>query len=189
MRMTNIDTESRATISPYSADRYFPNVVLRTQDDRPVRFYDDLLKDSIVMVNFFYTTCAGTCSMTMHNLARICDIIGDHLGREVRMLSISIDPARDTPAVLKAFAEDHQVRPGWYFLTGSRDDVNLIRDRLGARDRYNREGPHTAVLVYGNVATGQWATAPALGDATLVARSVLRLVELARHNAGASSNM
>src|SRR5262245_43126891 len=105
--------------------RSFPNVVLRTQDDRAVRF-DDLLKGRIVMVNFFYTTCAGSCSTTTHNLARVIDGLGDRFGRNVALLSITVDPAHDTPAVLKAYATQHGERAGWYYLTGSRRDVDAI---------------------------------------------------------------
>jgi protein SCO1/2 len=159
--------------------RTFPNVVLRTQDDKPVRFYDDLLKGRVVMINFFYTTCTGTCSATTQNLSRVIDGMGDRFEKEVVMLSITVDPDHDTPAALKAYARNHATRPGWYFLTGSLRDIDRVRDAVGARDRYNREGPHTSVLVYGNAETGQWATAPAQGDPQLILSSVMRLVDLA----------
>jgi protein SCO1/2 len=165
--------------SPDIPDGYFPNVVLRTQDNMAVRFYDDLLKGRIVMLNFFYTTCSGTCDMTTHNLSKVVEGMGDHLGRDVIMISVTIDPAHDTPGVLKAYTRKYATKPGWYFMTGSSRDINLIRDRLGVRDRLNQELPHTNVLVYGNVATGQWATAPALGNPALIIRSVMRLVDLA----------
>ena len=160
--------------------RTFPNVVLRTQDDKPMRFYDDLLKGRIVMINFFYTTCTGTCSATTHNLAKVVDAIGDRFEREVVLLSITVDPEHDTPAALKSYAEGHAAKPGWYFLTGSVRDIDGIRTVLGARDRFNVEGPHTSVLIYGNAETGQWATAPTQGDPTLIARTVMRLVDLAQ---------
>ena len=165
--------------------RTFPNVVLRTQDDKPVRFYDDLLKGRIVMINFFYTTCTGTCSPTTHNLAKVIEAIGDRFEREVILLSISVDPERDTPAALKTYAMRYEAKPGWYFLTGRRRDIDAIRAAVGARDRYNREGPHTSILVYGNAETGQWATTPAQGDPTLVAKTVMRLMDLAQRYRGA----
>jgi protein SCO1 len=185
--MSETNAEARAIDAVGAAARYFPNVHLRTQDNRPVRFYDDLLKGRIVMINFFYTTCTGSCNMTTHNLVKIVDGIGDHIGRDVLMLSLTVDPAHDTPKVLKQYAELYDARRGWYFLTGSRRDLDLIRDRLGARDRLNREGPHTAVLVYGNADTGQWATAPAQGDPQLIVSSVMRLVDLAARQSAARS--
>jgi SCO1/SenC len=129
--------------------RSFPNVILRTRDGEPVRFYDDLLKD---------------------------------LGWDVRLLSITVDPAHDTPAVLNAYANQHGARSGWYYLTGSRREVETLQAVLGARDRFN-EGPHTSLLVYANADTGQWGCAPAQGNPRLIVRSVMRLVELARHQA------
>jgi protein SCO1/2 len=167
--------------------RAFPNVVLRTQDDQAVRFYDDLLKGRIVMINFFYTTCTGTCNATTHNLARVVDTIGDRFEREVILLSISVDPEHDTPAALKTYAARYEAKPGWYFLTGRRPDIDAIRAAVGARDRYDREGPHTSLLVYGNAETGQWATTPAQGAPTLVAKTVMRLVDLARRQRSAKS--
>ena len=183
--MADASAELRAIVSAEMPGRSFPNVVLRTQDDRPVRFYDDLLKGRIVMINFFYTTCTGSCNMTTHNLAEVVHALGDRFERDVVMLSITVDPAHDTPAALKHYADDYQTKPGWYFLTGSLRDIDLIRDTLGVRDRFNREGPHTGVLVYGNAETGQWATAPALGDPRLIVRSVMRLVDLAQHQRSA----
>src|SRR5262249_19858826 len=109
--------------------------------------------------------------------------LGDHFGRDVILLSLTVDPAHDTPRVLKDYAERYDTKAGWYFLTGSARDIDLVRTRLGARDRYNREGPHTNVLTYGNAVAGQWATAPALGDPKGIVRSVMRLVEAARWQA------
>ena len=185
--MADTNAEARAIDAVAAPERYFPNVLLRTQDNRPVRFYDDLLKGRIVMINFFYTTCTASCNMTTHNLAKVSDSMGDHIGRDVLMLSVTVDPAHDTPKVLKDYAERYDTKPGWYFLTGSLRDIELIRSRLGARDRYNREGLHTGVLVYGNAETGQWATAPALGDSQLIVRSVMRLVDLAARQRAARS--
>jgi protein SCO1/2 len=165
--------------------RTFPNVVLRTQDDKRVRFYDDLLKGRVVMINFFYTTCTGACTATTRNLAKVIDAIGDRFEREVVMLSITVDPDHDTPAALKTYADHYDARPGWYFLTGRLQDIDSIRAALGARDRYNREGPHTSVLVYGNAETGQWATAPTQGDPRTIVSSVMRLVDLAQRQRSA----
>lgn len=165
----------------------FPNVVLRTQDDKSVRFYDDLLKGRVVMINFFYTTCTSTCSATTHNLARVVEAIGDRFEREVIMLSITVDPDHDTPAALKAYADLHGRKAGWYFLTGDLRDIDRIRTAIGARDRFNREGPHTSVLVYGSADSGQWATAPAQGNPKLIVSSVMRLVDLAQQRRSARS--
>jgi protein SCO1/2 len=165
--------------SPDTPAQYFPNVVLRTQEGRRVRFYDDLIRDKIVLINFFYTSCRAICERATANLLKVEQGLGAHLGRDVVMVSVTIDPGTDTPGVLKTYSLRYGTRPGWYFVTGNRTDLDLIRQRLGTRDRDDPARTHTALLVYGNAATGQWAATPAMADPRTILRSVMRLVDLA----------
>ena len=158
--------------------RQIPNVVLRTQDGRVVRLYDDLMKGKIALMNFFYTRCTGICGLTMSNLARVQEAFGERLGRDVVMLSVSIDPTADTPKALREYGRHHGARPGWYFLTGSPTDIELLRARLGMRDRDQPANTHAGLALYGNADTGQWAATPALGNPMSIARNVARLIEL-----------
>lgn len=169
---------TRASLSPEVPSQYFPNVVLRTHDNQRVRFYDDLIRDKIVLINFFYTTCTATCELATANLVKVAAALGDELGRGVIMLSITIDPATDTPAVLKEYAARHHTRRGWYFVTGVRKDIDALRERLGLRDRDNQATTHTGLLAYGSVAKGQWAATPVMANPQTIARSVMRLVKL-----------
>src|SRR5262245_46356106 len=91
---------------------YFPNVVLQTHDGRSVRFYDDLLKDKIVLINFMYTVCRGSCPTVTRNLLRVQKLLGGRVGRDIFMYSISIKPQEDTPERLKEYAEGNEVGPG-----------------------------------------------------------------------------
>lgn len=157
----------------------FPDVVLLNQHSQPVRFYDDLVRgDHTVVINFMYAQCADICPMTTANLARVQALLGDRLGREVRLASISIDPVRDSPAILKAYAEHFDARPGWQFLTGRPNDINLIRRQLGvyerdpAKDRDKSQ--HTGMLVYGNQARGRWSRISALADPRRIFASITR---------------
>jgi len=99
--------------------RYFPNVKLQTQDGKTVRFYDDLIKGKIVTINFFYAKCEGICPTVTANLARVQKLLGERMGRDIFMISISLKPETDTPAVLKEYAEMFKAKPGWTFLTGN----------------------------------------------------------------------
>ena len=83
---------------------YFPNVTLTTQDNRKVRFYDDLIKGKIVAVNLIYTSCTYACPLETARLAQVQRLLGDRMGKDVFFYSITIDPAFDTPAVLKEYA-------------------------------------------------------------------------------------
>ncbi|MBV8754726.1 MAG: SCO family protein [Hyphomicrobiales bacterium] len=139
------------------------NVPLVTQDGEQVRFYDDLIKGKIVAVNFIYTSCLFTCPLETARLAQVQRILGDRVGKDIFFYSISIDPEHDTPAVLKEYMQEFEVGPGWTFLTGDRDDIDLLAFRLGMTDDPSiTSGPgpnldgHTPHLLIANEKTGQW---------------------------------
>jgi protein SCO1 len=157
----------------------FPNVLLRTQNGAALRFYDDLVKGRVVTINFFFTTCTTICPRTTANLAKVQDALGASLGRDVVMISITVDPKTDTSTVLDRYAREHGARPGWYFLTGSLNDIDKVRRHLGVNRDGGDKTEHTGMLAYGNDATGQWAATPAMAEPAQIARSVLRLVRRA----------
>jgi protein SCO1/2 len=157
----------------------FPNALLLNQEGRPVRFYDDLVRgDHTIVIHFMYVQCADICPMTTANLARVQSLLGDRLGREIRIASISIDPVRDTPPILKAYAANFGVRAGWQFLTGRPHSIDQIRRRLGAYERDPErdrdKSQHTGMLVYGNEARGRWGRVSALADPHRIADSITR---------------
>jgi protein SCO1/2 len=137
---------------------YFPNIELTTQDGKRVKFYDDLIKGKIVVIDLIYTHCVDACPLETARLAQVQKILGDRVGKDVFFYSISIDPKHDTPQVLKAYAEKYHAKPGWLFLTGKKADIDLVSKKLGLYsdpDPANRDG-HTPSVVIGNESTGQW---------------------------------
>lgn len=139
------------------------NVPLITQDGEHVRFYDDLIRGKIVAVNFIYTSCMFTCPLETARLVQVQRILRDRVGKDIFFYSISIDPDHDTPAVLKEYKQEFDVGPGWTFLTGKREDIDLLALRLGMTDDpriTSGPGPnldgHTPHLLIGNERTGQW---------------------------------
>ena len=152
------------------------NVPVQTQDGDRVRFYDDLVKGQVVLINFIFTTCTSECPRTTANLVKVQDLLGDRLGRDVRMISVTVDPAHDTPMALKKYATAYGTKPGWSFVTGKQKDVDLIRRRLGVLDDSTSKTQHTGMLVYGNETTAQWAATPAMAQPNAIARSVARLI-------------
>jgi protein SCO1 len=156
--------------------RYFPNVPLQTHDGRSVRFYDDLIKGRKVIINFTFTTCTNTCPRTTANLARVQDMLGDRVGRDMFLVSISINPETDTPDVLKAYAEKFRARRGWTFATGRIEDIDNIRRRIGLYDTPDYT-QHMGLLTFGNEPEGKWAAAPALDRPANILYSVLRRVD------------
>jgi protein SCO1 len=136
---------------------YFPNAPLVTQDGQAVRFYDDLLKDRNVVINTFYTHCAP-CLPDAEALVQVQQLLGDRVGKDIFFYSITSDSERDTPSVLKEYAEKLHAGPGWLFLTGQQADIDLLRKKFGFHVTREASEPltHTAKVVIGNEATPQW---------------------------------
>ncbi|HET7200776.1 MAG TPA: SCO family protein [Burkholderiales bacterium] len=137
---------------------YFPNVPLMTQDGTAVRLYDDLLKGKSVAINVMYTSCKDECPLETARLVQVQKLLGERMGKDIFFYSISIDPKRDTPEVLKAYAQKYGVGPGWLFLTGKEEDIKLATRKLGLSGRRaaaSKDG-HSPSLMVGNEPTGQW---------------------------------
>jgi cytochrome oxidase Cu insertion factor (SCO1/SenC/PrrC family) len=156
-----------------AARAYMQNPLLLTQDDKPVHFFDDLLRGKIVLINFILTNCQDTCPMVTANLARVQGLLGDKVGRSINMISLSVDPERDQPAELKKFAGNFDVKPGWYFLTGAPPEIDPLLRRLAGytTDRLD----HSTALIIGNVETGVWAKVFGMAEPAAIARAVLAL--------------
>ncbi len=141
---------------------YFPNVVLTSQDGQKLRFFDDIVKGKVVMINMIFTSCPDVCPLETARLAEVQRILGDRVGKDVFMYSITIDPDHDTPEVLKEYAEKYHAGPGWTFLTGNKDDITLLRRKLGMYDEeVDNEilSNHGLSMIMGNQPTGQWMKA------------------------------
>ena len=145
-----------------------PNVALKTHTGAKVRFYDDLVRDKLVVVNMMYAGCNNTCPPTTHNLVKVQQLLKERMGRDIFMYSITLRPEQDSPDDLAHYAKLHGVQPGWLFLTGAARDVEQLRLALGfydpdaAVDR--QEGRHVGMLRIGNDAFRRWGMAPALAD-------------------------
>jgi len=148
------------------AERSFPNVTLTTHDGKKVKFYDDLLKDKIVIINFMYIRCQGTCPGTTANLVKVQKLLGDRVGKDIFMYSITLKPEEDTAKDLDAYAKAYKVGPGWTFLTGDPKDIELLRQKLGFIDRDPvrdaNKSNHIGMLRWGNEPHTLWAGCPAL---------------------------
>ena len=144
--------------------RYFPNLVLTAHDGRKLKFYDDLVKDKIVIFNMFYAQCEGICSPITRNLARLQKILGNRVGKDIFMYSFTLKPKEDNVAALKHYAHMHKVKPGWLFLTGSPEDMETIRRKLGYVDpdpQVDKDiSNHIGVIKYGNEPLERWGGCP-----------------------------
>jgi len=157
-------------------DRYFPNLVLTSHEGRKVKFYDDLVKDKIVVFNMFYAKCEGICSPVTRNLVRVQSLLGNRIGKDIFIYSFSLKPKEDSVSALKHYAEMHKVKPGWLFLTGSADDMELLRRKLGFVDpdpEVDKDiSNHIGVLKYGNEPLQRWGGCPGMQAPDAIAEAI-----------------
>ena len=155
-----ISTLSLLCSNPVNAGlgaNYFPNVPLVNQDGKTLNFYDDVIKGKVVSINFMFTSCGDSCPLETAKLRQVQELLGEHVGENVHMYSITDDPERDTPAALKDYMEKFNVGPGWQFLTGKKKDIDLIRNKLGMSLEEDEElSDHNINFILGSEPRGQW---------------------------------
>ena len=157
--------------------QHFPNVSLTTQDKKTIRFYDDVIKDRVVMIQFMFTQCDRYCPMVTPNLAKVQKELQRLAPNKVTMISITVDPAHDTPEVLKQYSDKFHVQAGWQFLTGQKQDIDRIRRELGVYDPEEKKTEHLNVLTIGKEPTGQWLAIEALATPDDIVQTVLTLAQ------------
>ena len=173
---------ARGTTAVERRRRRFANVRLRTHEDRSVRFYDDLLENRTVLIQFMYTHCTERCPLTTAKLAEVQRLLGDRVGREIFMYSITVDPQRDTPAVLRAYARMAHARAGWLFLTGETSDIHRLRASFGddpalTFDRSN----HLNLIAYGVEPLERWGGFPAWTEPATMVRLLSSIEPAGQH--------
>jgi protein SCO1/2 len=157
--------------------RYFPNVPLVTHLGKRVHFYDDLIKDRVVVLNLMYADCTTSCPMITSNLLKAQKIIRQRVKQEVWFYSLTIKPAEDTPAKLKEYAAMHHVGDNWLFLTGEPANLETLRLRLGyadanpEKDRKDK-ALHSGMLRYGNEPLSQWSSIQGSADPEWIAEEI-----------------
>ncbi|WP_435020809.1 SCO family protein [Tundrisphaera sp. TA3] len=168
---------------PRMTDR-LPDTPLVGHDGRAARFYSDLVADRPVLINFMYARCQGSCPATVGLLRRLRPEITRVAGAEVRILSVTLDPAHDTPRILADYARANAPEePGlceWRFLTGKPGDVDSLRRALGYWDPNPRvdadRSQHAAMLTFGNDRLDRWATMPVGIPERQMIRSIARIL-------------
>ncbi len=102
-----------------------PDFALVDQDSKPVHWRD--CRGRVMLVGFVFTTCNGTCPATTHRMCQVQEELkkrGLLQSGGVRLLSISVDPVRDTPGVLRDYASMYDADlKSWSFVTGPPADV------------------------------------------------------------------
>jgi protein SCO1 len=143
-------TESSASYESLT----IPDVTVLDEDGKDVRFYSELVKGKIVAINFIFTTCTTVCPPLGATFARLQRSINPELAKEVRLISISVDPAVDNPERLKAWAGKFGAQPGWKLVTGSKAELDKLLRALGGYTAQKED--HTPTVLIGDAQRNKW---------------------------------
>lgn len=130
------------------------DTLLQDQDGRSLRLASDVVGDKLVVVTFVFTHCTDTCPTVSHTFAQLQDKLGALLDQRVRLVSLSVDPARDTPARMKDYAALFDAKPGWLWLTGDAANVRAALQSFGVH--VTKPGNHPAQVLVGDPRSGRW---------------------------------
>ncbi|HXH41181.1 MAG TPA: SCO family protein [Thermoanaerobaculia bacterium] len=165
------EQETGATLPKDSgAAHYFANLKLTDQNGRRVDLSQDLMKGKVVAINSFFASCQGSCPMMSKTFQSVQEKLGDRIGRDVFLISITVDPANDTQAALKKYAAEWKARPGWLFLTGSKEEVAAALAKFGLAAEQRET--HKNLILVGNDRTGLWKKLFGLARADQISASI-----------------
>lgn len=142
------------------AGQYFKDIVLTDQNGNRVRLYEDVIKDRTIVMNSFFATCKGACPIMTATYTALQNRFAEHLGKDLMFVSITVDPANDTPPKLAEYARKAKAKPGWLLLTGSKDEVTRALKKIGQYS--DTPEAHMNIMIVGNDRTGLWKKAFAL---------------------------
>lgn len=158
---------------------YLPNSILLTHEGKKVRFYDDLIKDKVVVINMMYAACTGICPASTASLMQVQEQLGDRVGRDIFMYSLTLQPERDSAESLRDYVQRYGIKPGWTFLTGNPKEMDIIRRKLGFYDPVPEVdanlAEHTGMVRIGNARHDRWTMAPALGNPRRTVLTILNI--------------
>lgn len=159
---------------PLKISAMFPDYVMTNEDNRQVRFYSDVVKNHIVMINFIFTKCQKFCPMETARLKRVQKALGERMGQDIRFISVSIDPKFDSPEILAEYKKKFQIGPGWTFLTGNEDEIKNLRTRLGllSKNFPQEKNDHSLDILVGNEATGKWMRRSSMDSPGVLAKLI-----------------
>jgi protein SCO1/2 len=152
------------------AERYFGDVLLTNQDGKRLRLYTDILKGNVVIINSFYTSCNGVCRVTIPLLKQLQESLGERVGKDIRIVSITVDPENDDPEVLRQYAAGVGAKPGWDFLTGDKQTVDEVLYKFGLYT--DAKENHSNIIIVGNEPTGLWKKVLGIAPPYEIRRSI-----------------
>ncbi|HEX6899499.1 MAG TPA: SCO family protein [Thermoanaerobaculia bacterium] len=152
-----------------------PDVPVLDQDGRKLLFRSDLVAGKVVAINFLFTNCTTICPPLGATFGKLRKLLGERAGRDVHLISISVDPVTDTPAHLKAWSAKFDQGPGWTLVTGEREDITRLLKALGAYTANMNDHPPLVLISNRN---GQWTRAYGLAPPARLAAAIDNMAAL-----------
>jgi len=152
------------------AETYFGDIVLTDQNGHRVRLYEDVMKDRTIVLNSFFASCKGSCPIMTQTYVSLQKRFADHVGKDLMLVSITVDPKNDTPLRLAEYARKANAKPGWLLLTGTPDEVTRALKKIGQASETPEA--HMNIMIVGNERTGLWKKAFALAPPEETAKVV-----------------
>jgi len=166
----NESAQNKGRARDSGLDIRIPDVVVYDQEGKRLNFYSDVIKGKTVAINFIFTTCTTICPALTAIMRQIQREMGARVGRDILLVSVSVDPLTDTPERLKSFAAKFDAGPGWAFVTGSKTGIDKLLRALGAY--VNDKNNHIPIILVGNERTGYWTRSYGLAPASTIVRLI-----------------
>ncbi|MDB5997483.1 MAG: putative SenC protein [Pseudomonas sp.] len=148
-------TATQPATGTRDAKTWFTDTPLQNQNGESLRFYSDALHNRVVLLNVIFTSCNDACPLITRKLKEVRELLGDKADG-ITFISLTSDPLRDTPAVLKAYTLKQGVDgPHWLFLTGDKAQMDLVLGRIGQIVPTPEQ--HSTQLIVGDVANKRWS--------------------------------
>jgi protein SCO1/2 len=166
---------------------HLPNLPLISHEGKHVLFYDDLVKDKVVSLNFFFAKCDEICPRVTANLVRVQKILGDQVGRDIHMYSFTLKPEEDTVEVIRQYRQKYGAGPGWSFFTAKPTDMERLRKAIGFTypdpkvDQDKTQ--HIGNIRFGNEPLMYWSACPGMAHAQWIAETLGYIIHPDRNGA------
>lgn len=166
--VTNAPPVITADLPSISSSR-IPDVRVYDQNGKQLNFYRDLVKGRTVAINFIFTTCTGVCPPMSATFRKVQQNL-PAMTPPIQLISISVDPVTDTPERMREFAAKFHAGPGWTFVTGDKNEIDLLLQALGVA--VANKNDHTPMILIGNEVTDHWTRAYGLSSPTTLVQVI-----------------
>ena len=179
VRQQNAESTKHALADTVPAP--IPDVKVLDQNGKALHFYSDLVRGKVVVINFVFTTCTTICPPLGATFGKLQKNLGERLGKDVFLISISVDPATDTPERLRAWGAQFGAKRGWTLVTGNKSELNRVLRAFGA-DAASPENHSPMVLIVNDRAL-RWKRVYGLGSTSALTRAIEEMTNASSVNA------